>query len=64
MEELPAEEGDDVMIREELPTKSREEMVIEEEVNTMIMNEELTKDQIQQGKDVLIKERDAFAQSV
>ncbi|CAG8745222.1 14286_t:CDS:2, partial [Acaulospora morrowiae] len=64
MEELPAEEGDDAMVREELPTKSREEMVIEEEVSTMTMNEELTEDQVQQGKDVLMKERDAFAQSV
>ncbi|CAG8591009.1 11577_t:CDS:1, partial [Acaulospora morrowiae] len=63
MEELPAEEGDDAMVREELSTKSREEMVIEEEVSTITMNEELTEDQEQQGKDILMKERDAFTQS-
>ncbi|CAG8551515.1 8994_t:CDS:2 [Acaulospora morrowiae] len=57
MEELPAEE-DDVMVREELPMTSNEEVVVEKEDSAMTMDEELTESQVQQGKDVLTKERD------
>ncbi|CAG8480882.1 1316_t:CDS:2 [Acaulospora morrowiae] len=62
MEELPAEE-DSVIIREELSMKSSEEVVIEKEVSIMTMDEELTESQVQQGKDILTKECDAFAQN-
>ncbi|CAG8611978.1 15365_t:CDS:1, partial [Acaulospora morrowiae] len=56
LEKLLVKECDNIIMREELPTRSKEKIAIKGEVDIMIINEKLIENQVQQEKDMLMKD--------